>query len=276
MPELPEVEVVRKGLSLHLPGRTITKIRCDDKSLRWPVPLAAMKQHLPGTRIAGIKRRAKYLLVELDSNAVLIIHLGMTGKLGLFPANSPDMKHDHVAWLLDNSQELRFNDVRRFGSIALLLPEEISTMEETFFKRTGPEPFDSSFSVGYLRKKAAGRSQPVKTFIMDSSVVAGIGNIYANESLFASGIRPGRSIGSISSKKWQDLIDEIREVLAKAIACGGSTISDFIGASGERGYFQVNFAVYGKEGQDCPRCSRLIRQVRLGGRSSFFCPHCQR
>lgn len=276
MPELPEVEVVRKGLALHLPGRTITGIRSDDKSLRQPVPLAPMKQYLPGTLITGIKRRAKYLLVELDSNAVLIIHLGMTGKLGLFPADSSDMKHDHVAWMLDNGLELRFNDVRRFGSITLLLPEEISTMEETFFKRTGPEPFDTLFSVGYLRNKAAGRNQPVKTFIMDSSVVAGIGNIYANESLFAAAIRPGRAIGSISSKKWQDLIDKIREVLAEAIACGGSTISDFIGASGEPGYFQVNFTVYGKEGQDCPRCAGSIRKVRLGGRSSFFCPHCQR
>ena len=276
MPELPEVEVVRKGLALHLTGRTITHIRSDGKSLRRPVPLALMEHHLPGARITGVKRRAKFLLVELESRAVLIIHLGMTGKLGLFSRNKPDMKHDHVALLLENGLELRFNDVRRFGSMALLLPEEISTMEETFFKRTGPEPFDALFNADYLREKASGRSQPVKIFIMDSSVVAGIGNIYANESLFASGIRPGRSIGSISRKKWQNLIDEIRAVLTKAIGCGGSTISDFIGASGERGYFQVNFAVYGKEGQDCPHCSRSIRQVRLGGRSSFFCSHCQR
>lgn len=276
MPELPEVEVVRKGLALQLPGRTISAVRSNGKSLRRPVPLTLMNHHLPGSVISGVKRRAKYLLVELDNGALLILHLGMTGKLGLFPVNSPETKHDHVFWQLDNGLELRFNDVRRFGSIALLLPEEIGSMEETFFKTTGPEPFDSGFNADYLRKKAAGRSQPVKNFIMDSSVVAGVGNIYANESLFSAGIRPSRPIGSISRKKWQQLIDEIRLVLEKAIACGGSTISDFINASGESGYFQVNFAVYGREGQDCPRCSKSIKRVRLGGRASFFCPNCQK
>jgi formamidopyrimidine-DNA glycosylase len=276
MPELPEVEVVKNGLALHLPGRTITGVRSNGKSLRQPVPLSLMERCLPGTIVSGVKRRAKYLLVELDSHAVLIIHLGMTGKLGLFPINSPELKHDHVFWQLDNGLELRFNDTRRFGSIALLLPEEIEALEETFFKTTGPEPFDPSFCTEYLQKKAKGRSQPIKNFIMDSSVVAGVGNIYANESLFGARIRPTRAIGSISRKKWQQLIDEIRTVLTKAIACGGSTISDFIGASGESGYFQVNFTVYGRQGQDCPRCSRPIRLVRLGGRASFFCQQCQR
>jgi len=276
MPELPEVEVVKRGLEPHLPGRIITDIRYSGKKLRSDVPYEEMQTHLLKAEITGLSRRAKYLILEMSNSYLLIIHLGMTGNLGLFPESSQDMPHDHVAWRLDNGMELRFNDVRRFGSVTLIPSESRTTLEDTFFKTTGPEPFDTECNAAYLHKKAAGRSVPVKTFIMNNSIVAGIGNIYANESLFAAGIRPTRSAGKISRKKWIHLIEHIRDVLDHAISCGGSTISDFIGASGEKGYFQMNFAVYGKYDQPCPRCKSLIKAIKLGGRASFFCPKCQR
>ena len=262
MPELPEVEVVRKGLELHLPGRIITAVRHDGKKLRSEVPYRDMQTLLPGNSIVALKRRAKYLLIEMSNTTLLIIHLGMTGKLGLFEKSSPALVHDHIAWQLDNGLELRFNDVRRFVYI--------------FYKTTGPEPFDADFNADYLYRRAAGRTVPVKNFIMNSSVVAGIGNIYANESLFAAGIRPSRPAGKISLKRWELLIDKTRAVLRHAICCGGSSISDFIGASGEKGYFQIRFCVYGRTGEQCPHCTASIKALRLGGRASFFCPKCQR
>jgi len=276
MPELPEVEVVKRGLEPHLTGRIITSTWHNGKKLRVDVPCHEMQRHLPGTTIACLKRRAKFLILELGNDMLLIIHLGMTGKLGLFKPSSPLMVHDHVSWMLDNGMELRFNDVRRFGSISLIQAGQRPSLEDTFFKTTGPEPFDDAFNAAYLRRKAAGRSVPVKNFIMTNKIVAGIGNIYANESLFAAGIRPTRPAGKIGLKKWTELIEKIREVLSRAILCGGSTISDFISASGEKGYFQINFCVYGRGDERCPNCTAQIKTIRLGGRASFFCPRCQR
>ncbi len=276
MPELPEVEVVRKGLEPHLPGRMITAVRHDGKKLRTEVPYREMRSLLPGARIVALKRRAKYLIIEMDNHILLIIHLGMTGKLGLFETSHPAMAHDHLAWQLDNGLELRFNDVRRFGSVALIMPEQLTDLEDTFFSTTGPEPFDPEFSAAYLYRKATGRTVSVKNFIMNTTVVAGIGNIYANESLFAAGIRPGRQAGKIGLKRWALLVEKIKEVLNGAISCGGSSISDFIGAGGEKGYFQIRFCVYGRTGEQCPRCTSTIKAIRLGGRASFYCPKCQR
>jgi formamidopyrimidine-DNA glycosylase len=275
VPELPEVEVVRRGLALHLPGRTFTAFKSSGKPLRTPLPETLMQIHLPGRRVTGVTRRAKYLLIGLDSGAMLILHLGMTGKLGLFKQGSAPHKHDHLCWQLDNGFELRFNDVRRFGSIRLAAPEEVDTLENGVFKTAGPEPFSDDFNGAYLKDRAGSRIQPVKNFIMDSRVVVGIGNIYANESLFAAGIRPTRRAGSISLLRWNRLVEEIRAVLSHAIECGGSTISDFLGASGDRGYFQIHFKVYDRSGLPCPQCETIIRQVRLGGRSSFYCHTCQ-
>ncbi len=275
MPELPEVEVVRRGLELHLPGRTFTAFRSSGKELRTPVPETLMQAHLPGRRVTGVRRRAKYLLIELDSGARLILHLGMTGKLGLFKQGSTPHKHDHLCWQLDNGFELRFNDVRRFGSIRVAAPEEVATLEDSVFRTAGPEPFSDDFNGTYLKDRGKRRVQPVKNYIMDSRVVVGIGNIYANESLFAAGIRPTRKTGRISLARWNRLVHEIRAVLSHAIECGGSTISDFLGASGDRGYFQIHFKVYGRGGAPCPQCETIIRQVKLGGRASFYCPTCQ-
>ena len=276
MPELPEVEVVRRSLLNHLPGRVITDLSTDHKPLRQPVPEKELKTSLTGARVTDIKRRAKYLLIEVDNGSVLIVHLGMTGILGLFPENTEVTPHDHVRWKLDNGYELRLNDVRRFGSVRIVGPEGVDTLEQTIFKDTGPEPFSDTFDGSYLYRLAKKKQQSVKNFIMDGRVVAGVGNIYANESLFNAGIRPSRKAGAISKKRYSLLVEKIREVLSYAIDCGGSTISDFLDASGESGYFQIHFQVYGRTDQPCPVCATPIRRLTLGGRASFFCPSCQR
>ena len=294
MPELPEVEVICQGLRPHLTGRIITTIHCSGKSLRHPVPHDAMNELLCGQTIRAVTRRAKYLLIETEdetlsrSSAVLggrdtrpsltvvIIHLGMTGNLGIFPCASPVKIHDHVRWQLDNGLELRLNDTRRFGAVWLLSPEEARIRESGFFARTGPEPFSSLCTPGHFMTLAQRRKQPVKTFLMDGRIVAGIGNIYANEALFAAGIHPSREACSLREGDWQRLIPLIREILTRAIDCGGSTISDFINASGESGYFQVNFKVYGRKGQPCQQCGKAIEKIQLSGRASYFCPDCQK
>ena len=275
MPELPEVEVVRRGLLSHLPGRTLTNLSTDGKRMRLPVPVKALKS-LTGNRITDVRRRAKYLLIEMDNGAVMVVHLGMTGILGLFPEEADIDPHDHIRWNLDNGYELRFNDVRRFGSIRVVEPDQAQALEQTIFKANGPEPFSETFAGTYLYKKAHKKKQPVKNFIMDGRVVAGVGNIYANESLFSAGISPVRKAGAISEKRYTLLVEKIREVFTTAIECGGSTISDFLDASMTKGYFQIHFNVYGRRDMPCPICSTPIRQVKLGGRASFFCPACQR
>jgi formamidopyrimidine-DNA glycosylase len=275
MPELPEVEVVRRGLLNHLPGRTITGLSTDGKQMRLPVPESALRASLTGARITDVRRRAKYLLIDMDNGSVLIVHLGMTGILGLFPVETAHNVHDHVCWRLDNDYELRFNDIRRFGSVQIVGPNQAKSLEQTLFKATGPEPFATDFDGRYLYDKAHKKQQPVKNFIMDGRVVAGVGNIYANESLFSAGIRPTRKAGAISKKRYSLLVDKIRDVLSTAIDCGGSTISDFLDASGTSGYFQIHFNVYGRKDHPCPLCSEPIRHVKLGGRASYFCPSCQ-
>ncbi len=276
MPELPEVEVICRGIRPFLIDRTIRTIYHNGKNLRHEVPVEAMNRELTNNRIVNIERRAKYLLLHFETSALLIIHFGMTGNLGIFSRSSPIAKHDHVRFLLDNGTELRFNDTRRFGSIHIIYPDEQVNIEQVFFKTTGPEPFTDDFSGRYLQKIARGRSQPVKTFIMTNQTVAGIGNIYANESLFAAGIRPSRRVNTISLKSWDRLVAEIRKVLKHAISCGGSTISDFVNASQERGYFQMNFKVYDKNGQACTTCSSTIKKMTIGGRASYYCPNCQK
>ncbi|PID45307.1 MAG: formamidopyrimidine-DNA glycosylase [Proteobacteria bacterium] len=276
MPELPEVEVIRRGLEPLVVNRTIQTVLSDGKKLRTPVPLKEMKAVLPGRRITAVNRRAKYLLIELDDNSLLVIHLGMTGRLGLFLSSSEPQQHDHVRWRFDNDRELRFNDVRRFGSIHILAAAAVSRLEKDVIKNTGPEPFDQRFTGSYLQQKAQGRSRPVKSFIMDNCIVAGIGNIYANESLFAAALNPIRPVNTIGRQRWERLATEIRRVLAWAVECGGSTISDFLNAGGSPGYFQMHFKVYGRTGLACPVCSGMIRTIKIGGRASFYCDRCQK
>lgn len=275
MPELPEVEVVCRGLRPHLVNRVVTGILASGKVLREPVPLDRLQRELVNRRITSVSRRAKFLQLGLDSGAMLIIHLGMTGNLGFFTPATEPAKHDHVRLLLDNGLELRYNDTRRFGSIRILNPDEVAGVEQTVFNTTGPEPFGEDFSADYLFWLARGRQVAVKSFIMTNQVVAGVGNIYANESLFLAGIRPDRQVKSLSRKEWSRLIAAIRKVLAHAIECGGSTISDFVDAGRKKGYFQINFKVYGKGGLACTACGAVISRKIIGGRASYCCPKCQ-
>ena len=275
MPELPEVEIICQTIRPFLLGKKIKKITRSDKKLRHDIPQTTLTRKLTSKTVVAVERRAKYLLCYLDSSTLLIFHFGMTGNLGIFPLDSPIAKHDHLRIELHNSTELRFNDTRRFGSIHLLKPEETVDLENTFFKTTGPEPFDASFNGEYLLNHAKKKTQPLKTFIMTNTTVAGIGNIYANESLFAARLNPLRKVSEISLGEWNTLVKEIRRVLQHAIACGGSTISDFVNASQESGYFQMNFKIYGKDGEKCSICSSIIQKQVVGGRASFYCSTCQ-
>lgn len=276
MPELPEVEVICRGIRCFLIDRTVTNIQCSGKKLRHPVPLEAMQRVMLNQKITSVERRAKFLQLGLEKGEMVIIHLGMTGNLGIFPPTAPRAKHDHVRWLLDNGTELRYNDIRRFGSIQLLAADEVADREKTIFNTTGPEPFSKEFTAEYLQNLARGKLLAVKLFIMTNQIVAGIGNIYANESLFSAGILPSRKAQEITRKNWERLVIEIRIVLAHAIECGGSSISDFLNASQEKGYFQINFKVYGRAGMPCTRCSAKIEKQKIGGRASYFCPKCQK
>ncbi len=276
MPELPEVEVICQGLRPHIVERTIIAVRCSGKQLRSPVPCSAMQTELTGSRIISLSRRAKYLILRTDTSNSLIFHLGMTGNMGIFTPKSPLKKHDHVCWLLDNNTELRFNDTRRFGAVHLLAATNSVQLEKEFFADTGPEPFARSCSAKYLRFRAANRTIAIKKFLMDNHIIAGIGNIYANEALFRAGIHPERAASSLSQTEWGSLLRVIRKTLKHAIECGGSTISDFVDASGQGGYFQVNFQIYGKDGDDCINCGNTVLKKSIGGRASFFCPSCQK
>jgi len=275
MPELPEVEVICQGLLPHLLGKTIVDIRCSGKQLRYPVLCLEMQSELCGKQIISLQRRAKYLILWTNEGGTIIIHLGMTGNMGIFDTCSATKKHDHVCWQLDNGKELRFNDARRFGAVHLLPGRTAKEAEKQFFSATGPEPFSRSCSISYLAELAARRKIGIKKFIMDSHVIAGIGNIYANESLFRASIHPECQASSLSPKDWKRLRATIRKTLSHAIQCGGSTISDFVNASGKGGYFQMNFLVYGKAGEACSRCGETIQKETIGGRASFFCPACQ-
>jgi formamidopyrimidine-DNA glycosylase len=276
MPELPEVEVITRGLRPHLTGRIIEDIWYSGKALRNPVDFEAMQENLLGRRITTISRRAKYIQIETVGGALLIIHLGMTGNMGIFPINSPRKKHDHLEWQLDNKTLLRLHDTRRFGAVHTTNATEAAATITHIFRTTGPEPFDDSFTADYLKNLAANRSIPVKQFIMTNQVVAGVGNIYANESLFLAGIRPSTKASRISIKRWTLLVEIIKEVLNHAIECGGSTISDFVNVGQQTGYFQMNFRVYGKDGQACRNCRSIVKKQVLGGRASYYCPKCQK
>lgn len=275
MPELPEVEVLRQGLLPMLRGRSIRSLFWNGKQLRTPVPWRQLHELVTGAAITTLGRRAKYLVFHLDNGVCMLIHLGMTGRLTLAAHHDGLQKHDHLAWQLDNGMDLRLNDVRRFGSVSVSSDCAPDHLEKTFFAANGPEPFAPEFSGPYLYARSRNRTRAVKNFIMDNRIVVGVGNIYANESLFLAGIKPTTRASRIGLKRWQRLVEAIRSVLSHAIECGGSTIRDFIDAQGNTGYFQINFKVYGKAGSTCSRCNNQIRVVKIGGRATFYCRGCQ-
>ena len=275
MPELPEVEVTCRGLRPHLLERRILAIRRSRKPLRQPLPEDLIRQCLCDNTISAVERRAKYILIRFADGAVLLIHLGMTGKLGIFPKDKTGDKHDHLTLSLDNGSELRFNDARRFGCVVVWPAGETEELEQAFLARQGLEPLSTEFTGENLYQLAQQCRLPIKSFLMNSRRISGIGNIYANETLFAAGVHPLCPANSLSIEQWQKVATCAVRILKQAIKAGGSTISDFLGASGQPGYFQLQLAVYGKKGEECPRCGEVIQKAVIGGRATFFCARCQ-
>ena len=270
MPELPEVETARRGLAPHVLGRRITGVTLRRADLRWPIP-PEIARRLPGESITGLRRRAKYLLLDTAPGSALL-HLGMSGSLRILPARTPAGLHDHVDIGLDSGKVLRFNDPRRFGCL-LWQP---AGSEHELLAGLGPEPLEDAFSGDYLFALSRGRKAPVKTFLMDQSVVVGVGNIYAAESLFRAGIAPGRAAGRVSRERYVALAAAVRYILAHAIARGGTTLRDFLSPDGAPGYFEQELLVYGREGEPCRVCGRVLRGNRLGQRATAWCASCQR
>jgi formamidopyrimidine-DNA glycosylase len=267
MPELPEVETTRRGIEPHLLGRAVSAIEVRQPRLRWPVPPLG---HLLGQTVRGVRRRAKYLLIDFDSG-VLILHLGMSGSLRVLPADTPPGPHDHFDLTLDGHC-LRLRDPRRFGAV-LWHPGEAT--DHPLLRTLGPEPLSDDFDADHLYTKARGRKVAIKQLLMDGKVVVGVGNIYATEALFLAGIAPGRACNRISRARITDLVEQVKAVLARAIEQGGTTLRDFQHEDGRPGYFQQELLVYGREGQPCPHCGTRIKARQIAQRTSAWCPRCQ-
>ncbi len=270
MPELPEVETTRRGIEPHILGKDIQQLVVRQPRLRWPVP-QRLAQHLQGQQIQRVSRRGKYLLLDVN-RGTLIIHLGMSGSLRILNQMTLPGLHDHVDIVFNDGSLLRFTDPRRFGAwLWTAKPIE----QHPLLEKLGPEPLDDSFSADYLHGCANKRKQAVKTFIMNSHIVVGVGNIYANESLFRAGIHPFRAAGRISQQRYEILVDSIKTVLQSAIEQGGTTLRDFVGGEGKPGYFQQQLQVYSCTGKPCHNCETAIKEKRLGQRSTFYCSQCQ-
>jgi formamidopyrimidine-DNA glycosylase len=273
MPELPEVETVRRGLSSAIGGSRIEQVTVRERRLRWPIA-EAFETSLSGQSILRLERRSKYLLFRL-SRSTLLAHLGMTGSFLVHRGDAlPDLRaHDHVDLALSNGLTLRYNDPRRFGSMHVFDGDDVT---QPLLAHLGPEPLTDAFNASYLYTQTRRRPGPIKHAIMDNTLVVGVGNIYANESLFRAGIHPNRAANRISLSRYEALVGEIKAVLTEAIEAGGSTLRDYVNANGEPGYFQLNYFVYGRDREPCKRCSSLLRLMRHGGRATVFCARCQR
>ena len=271
MPELPEVETTRRGLAPHVEGRRVTAVTLRRPDLRWPIP-PEVPRELPGRRIAAVRRRAKYLLLDTDAGDSALLHLGMSGMLRVLPPQTPVNAHDHVDIALDSGRVLRFTDPRRFGC---LLWQPAGTVHE-LLQDLGPEPLSDDFDGDWLFARSRGRSAPVKAFLMDQRIVVGVGNIYAAESLFRAGISPLRAAGKVSRARYIALAEAVKEILGYAITRGGTTLRDFLNPDGAPGYFEQELAVYGRGGLPCPACGTRLRQASVGQRTTVWCPRCQR
>ena len=270
MPELPEVETTRRGIEPHMLAQTITAVKVRNRQLRWPVPVA-LDRKLRGEKIEKVGRRGKYILLQ-TARGTTLIHLGMSGSLRIVDAGMSPGKHDHLDLVMTNGKCLRLRDPRRFGSVLWAGKEP---MQHKLLKELGPEPLGDDFNTAYLFSKSRKRSQAVKTFIMDSHIVVGVGNIYASESLYRCGIHPRRAAGKIAAQRYEKLTAAIKQVLGDAIGSGGTTLRDFVNGEGEPGYFAQKLNVYGRVDQPCYACQQAVRQITLGQRSTFFCPGCQ-
>lgn len=283
MPELPEVETVRRGLLPVMEGQVILRATVNREGLRWPFP-AEMARRLSGARVNALRRRSKYILADLSTDETLLIHLGMSGRmlvsgkaLGTFHHHHPaPQKHDHVVLDMQGGARVTFNDARRFGAMDLV--PTVTAASHPLLIALGPEPLGNAFNESYLVHRLAGRNTPVKSALLDQHIVAGLGNIYVCETLFRARIAPQIKAGELASRQVASLVPIIREVLSEAIDAGGSSLRDFRQADGELGYFQHRFQVYDREGQPCvaPGCSGTVGRIVQSGRSSFYCPECQR
>lgn len=271
MPELPEVETTRRGIEPHVAGQRIKQLVVRQPQLRWPVP-PQLQQLLPGQVIERVERRGKYLLLPVE-RGTLIIHLGMSGSLRVLTNDSPPGPHDHIDLLLDTGSRLRYSDPRRFGA---WLWSDTGVEQHPLLAALGPEPLSDSFHADYLYRLSRSRKVAVKSFIMNSHIVVGVGNIYANEALFRAGIHPARAAGRIGRQRYQRLVAAIKSVLADALRQGGTTLRNFVGGEGKPGYFKQRLEVYDRRDAPCRRCATVIREMRIGQRSSFYCPVCQR
>ncbi|MFM2044276.1 MAG: formamidopyrimidine-DNA glycosylase [Pseudomonadota bacterium] len=281
MPELPEVETVRRGLALRLEGRVLAEVRQHRPDLRFPFP-ADFASRLTGRRVVGLDRRAKYLLIRLDDGVTWLTHLGMSGTMIVTEGSPPGPRnpHDHVVMRTDDGWTVTYNDVRRFGFMDLI--EEDGLDSHPMLAALGPEPLGNGFNAETLSAALADKITPIKMALLDQRVVAGLGNIYVCEALFRAGISPTRPAHTVAGKRAERLVPVIRDVLAEAIEAGGSSIRDFRSGDGELGYFQHSFQVYGREGMACPGCdcdvarTGGIRRILQSGRSTFHCPRRQR
>lgn len=283
MPELPEVETVRRGLAPAMEGHIIERAEIRRPDLRWPLP-ERMVERLEGARVLALRRRSKYLLADLSTGESLLVHLGMSGRMlvsGLMPgvfrhSHPAPQKHDHVVLHMDAGARVTFNDARRFGAMDLMPTE--ATDHHWLLRELGPEPFGNDFHEDYLVARLRARATPIKSALLDQRIVAGLGNIYVSEVLHRAGIDPRRKAGRISAARAAGLVPIIRQVLAEAIVAGGSSLRDHRQPDGELGYFQHVFRVYDREGSPCPRpgCTGTIARITQAGRSSYYCPACQR
>ena len=283
MPELPEVETIMRGVSLFLEGATIKKVSLNRPDLRWPFP-ENFADRLSEAKVLGLKRRSKYILVNLNTYETLLIHLGMSGRIlisgskigNFFREPTKISKHDHVIFELNDGTIITYNDPRRFGAMDLAKTNDLNNHK--FLKKLGPEPLGNNFNSDYLRSKLSKKESPIKNVLLDQSVVSGLGNIYVCEALFMSGISPKKKAFKISKDKCEELVQNIRIILNAAIQAGGSSLKDFTDIQGNSGYFQFEFYVYGRDNQRCKTrsCDRNIKRISQSGRSSFYCPNCQR
>ncbi|MEN9704577.1 MAG: hypothetical protein RLZZ393_456 [Pseudomonadota bacterium] len=271
MPELPEVETTRRGIEPHIAGRRIQQLLVHEPRLRWTVD-ADLPAAVAGQRVQGVRRRAKYLLIDLEDGSSLLLHLGMSGSLRVLPQDTPRLTHDHVDLLLDSGQVLRFNDPRRFGSLHRI---EGDAEAHPLLRKLAPEPLGEGFDAAYLFRVTRRKRVAIKLLVMNSHLVVGVGNIYASEALFRAGIRPGRAAKSLTRDDCGRLVKAIRAVLAMAIRFGGTTLRDYVGADGKPGYFRRKLHVYERAGEPCRRCATPIRQTVQGQRSTYYCPECQ-
>ncbi len=270
MPELPEVETSRRGIAPFMEGHRVRQLIVRDRRLRWPIP-DGLETTLRGLTVESLTRRAKYLLFR-TRHGTLLLHLGMSGSLRIIEPDEPAGKHDHVDLLMSNGKALRFRDPRRFGSLLWSEGERVHPL----LAKLGPEPLGDEFTGDYLWERARGRRIAIKPFIMNASIVVGVGNIYASEALFEAGIHPFRQAQKVSKARMQNLATAIKEVLARAVTAGGTTLRDFSGGDGQPGYFKQQLAVYDRAGRPCRRCKQPLRSAVLGQRATYYCTHCQK